>query len=129
MHRTEDCLIIGFDHHHPSEMTTLAVARKEGERLVVVNMVYGNEALEIYDKLTRSPTPLKERHNKITEMYDKLISDDARQKGNKKKRKYYRKCGICGERYEQSEMLRTNDSPNGWLCWDCHNIVDPEYED
>lgn len=37
----------------------------------------------------------------------------------KKRRKYFRKCGICGERYEQSEMLRTNFSPNGWLCTDC----------
>ena len=27
-----------------------------------------------------------------------------------KKRKYYRKCGICGERYEQSEMVRDE-------CW------------
>ena len=31
----------------------------------------------------------------------------------KKKRKYYRKCGVCGERHEQSEMLRTINSPNG----------------
>ena len=30
-----------------------------------------------------------------------------------KKRKYYRKCGVCGERYEQFEMIRTNQSPNG----------------
>jgi predicted RNA-binding protein YlxR (DUF448 family) len=37
-----------------------------------------------------------------------------------KKRKYYRKCGICGERHEQSEMIRDNGSPNGWLCMDCH---------
>lgn len=127
MHRTEDCLVIGFDCS-PSEIATLAVARKEGEKLMVVNMVYGKEALEIYDKLTRSPMPLKERYNKLTEMYNKL-GDKTKQKDNKKKRKYYRKCGICGDRYEQSEMLRTNDSPNGWLCWDCRNIVDPEYED
>ena len=48
---------------------------------------------------------------------------------HKKKRKYYRKCGICGERYEQSDMVRTNQSSNGWLCLDCHNIEHPEYED
>lgn len=107
MYRTEDCLVIGFDHH-PPETTTLAVARKRGEKVVVVNMVHGKEALEIYHK---------------------LIGIKAKHKDNKKKRKYYRKCGICGDRYEQSEMLRTNDSPNGWLCWDCRNIVDPEYED
>lgn len=50
-------------------------------------------------------------------------------KERKKKRKYYRKCGVCGERYEQSEMIRTNQSPNGWLCFDCCNVEHPEYED
>ena len=38
----------------------------------------------------------------------------------KKKRKYFRKCGICGERHEQSEMVRVYASPTGWLCWHCH---------
>jgi len=47
----------------------------------------------------------------------------------KKIRKYYRKCGVCGERHEQSEMIRTNNSPNGWICFDCHNAEYPEYED
>ena len=46
----------------------------------------------------------------------------------KKKRKYYRKCGICGERHEQSEMIRTDNSPNGWICFDCHNAEYPEYD-
>ena len=36
------------------------------------------------------------------------------------KRKYFRKCGVCGERYEQSEMIRDPNSPNGWVCWHCH---------
>lgn len=49
------------------------------------------------------------------------------QKSNKK-RKYYRKCGICGERHEQSEMIRTDNSPNGWICFDCHNAEHPEYD-
>ena len=40
---------------------------------------------------------------------------------NEKKRKYYRKCGVCGERNEQSNMVRTNESPNGWMCINCHN--------
>jgi predicted RNA-binding protein YlxR (DUF448 family) len=44
----------------------------------------------------------------------------------KKIRKYYRKCGVCGERHEQSEMIRTNNSPNGWICFDCHNAEHPE---
>ena len=38
----------------------------------------------------------------------------------KKKRKYYRKCVICGIRLEQSEMVRDDCSPNGWLCMHCH---------
>ena len=46
-------------------------------------------------------------------------------KQEKKKRKYYRKCGICGERHEQSEMIRTDNSPNGWICFDCHNSEHP----
>lgn len=39
----------------------------------------------------------------------------------KKKRKYFRKCGVCGKRYEQSEMIRDNGSPNGWICNDCYD--------
>jgi predicted RNA-binding protein YlxR (DUF448 family) len=46
----------------------------------------------------------------------------------KKKRKYFRKCGVCGERHEQSEMIRTNKSPNGWLCEDCQRDEHPEYD-
>lgn len=45
-----------------------------------------------------------------------------------KQRKYYRKCGICLERHEQSEMIRTENSPNGWLCFDCHIKLYPEYD-
>ena len=40
------------------------------------------------------------------------------------KRKYYRKCGDCGERHEQSEMIRTNLSDNGWLCKECWAIAE-----
>lgn len=46
-----------------------------------------------------------------------------------KKRKYYRKCGICGERYEQSEMVRDECSSTGWICCDCCMGVHPEYEE
>ena len=46
----------------------------------------------------------------------------------KKKRKYYRKCGLCGDRYEQSEMIRTDCSPNGWKCKECELHEHPEYE-
>ena len=102
----EDNLIIGFDSH-PPEIGTLVVARKTGEKLVIVNTLRNVEALNLYNK---------------------LIGNKVNRK-DKKKRKYYRKCGVCGERYEQSEMIRTNNSPNGWLCWDYHNIKHPEYND
>lgn len=46
---------------------------------------------------------------------------------NIKKRKYFRKCGLCGERHEQSDMLRTNESPNGWMCLHCHVGEHTEY--
>lgn len=36
-----------------------------------------------------------------------------------KKRKYFRKCGFCGSRHEQSDMVRTGRSPNGWICREC----------
>lgn len=36
------------------------------------------------------------------------------------KRKYFRKCGVCGERHEQSEMIRDSCSPSGWICLHCH---------
>lgn len=45
------------------------------------------------------------------------------------KRKYYRKCGYCGDRYEQSEMLRTNQSPNGWICFDCWGKAKAPWEE
>ncbi len=46
----------------------------------------------------------------------------------KKIRKYYRKCGVCGERHEQSEMYRTNLTENGWICADCLDAEYPEYD-
>lgn len=45
-----------------------------------------------------------------------------------KKRKYFRKCGVCGERWEQSDMIRTDNSPNGWICHECVLREHPEYE-
>lgn len=47
-------------------------------------------------------------------------SNKQNQKASTKRRKYYRKCGICGERYEQSEMVRNSRASSGWLCVDCH---------
>lgn len=45
-----------------------------------------------------------------------------------KSRKYFRKCGICGERHEQSDMVRTNESSTGWICQDCLLRIHPEYD-
>ena len=46
----------------------------------------------------------------------------------KKKRKYFRKCGVCGERHEQAEMIRTDESPNGCVCRECYFSIYNEYE-
>ena len=47
----------------------------------------------------------------------------------KPKRKYYRKCGLCDERHEQSEMLRVKEalSPNGWICRNCFEDIARRY--
>lgn len=45
-----------------------------------------------------------------------------------KKRKYFRKCGVCGERFEQSNMVRDAGSETGWICIDCHMVEHPEYD-
>ena len=47
---------------------------------------------------------------------------------NKQKRKFIRKCGVCGERHEQSKMIRTITSPNGWICIKCAWMFHPEYD-
>ena len=46
----------------------------------------------------------------------KLYAEEKIPKGH---RRYIRKCGICGARGEQSNMVRTSISPNGWLCQEC----------
>ncbi len=51
-----------------------------------------------------------------------------KQTNTKKKRTYNRKCGICGDRHEQSIMVRTNQSSSGWLCQKCAYDLHPEYE-
>ena len=51
-----------------------------------------------------------------------------RRNSQPKKRKYFRKCGVCGERWEQSDMIRTDNSPNGWICHECVLREHPEYE-
>ena len=46
-----------------------------------------------------------------------------------KKRNYYRICGVCGKRFEQSEGTRDDGSDTGWICDECHDELHPEYED
>lgn len=47
----EDCLIITFDYNSPTDIPTLLVSRREGERIRYLNAIDGNEAIEIYNKL------------------------------------------------------------------------------
>lgn len=125
----EDCLIVSVDITQ-KDRNLLLVARKSNDsKLEIVNQIWDDEAIEIYEKLTKPPTPIREKYDNIVGLYNKLIGNKAKYKNNKKKRKYYRKCGVCGERYEQSEMIRTNNSSNGWLCFNCHNAEHPEYDD
>ena len=53
------------------------------------------------------------------------IEETKQMKNNQ--HKYIRKCGVCGERQEQSKMIRDNGSPNGWICKDCY--YDEHWED
>lgn len=48
---------------------------------------------------------------------------------SKDKRRYIRCCGICGERDDQSEMIRDDCSPNGWICLECFTEKHPEYDE
>lgn len=47
----------------------------------------------------------------------------------KPKRKYYRKCGLCGNRQEQSDMIRVKNevSENGWACRLCFQDLARKY--
>ncbi len=53
-------------------------------------------------------------------LFDKVGSD-------LKKRKYYRKCPVCGERLEQKEMIRSNEYDGGWVCRDCYFYTQDEH--
>ena len=47
----------------------------------------------------------------------------------KKKRKYYRHCGFCDFRFEQSNGFRVKWSPNGWVCDKCKFEYEMEHLD
>lgn len=57
------------------------------------------------------------------------MKKDNNYKNNKTKKnnKYYRVCGICGERYPQSSMIKDGGSDTGWVCRDCLIDLHPEY--
>lgn len=57
----------------------------------------------------------------------RIVKDEITNKP-KPKRKYFRKCGICGSVHEQHDMVRRYDSPNGWMCADCAASEHPEYD-
>ena len=48
----------------------------------------------------------------------------------KNKRKYFRKCGCCGDSHEQHEMHRTDQSISisGWLCEECYEELHLEHD-
>lgn len=97
------------------------------------------QALERYKREYRADMPFIFKHNPDNlELVELVFRESCAENPPKRattshstkgKRKYYRKCGVCGERQEQSEMIRTDHSSNGWVCFDCHNAEHPEYED
>lgn len=44
----------------------------------------------------------------------------------KKRKQYIRKCAICGERYDQHDMVRDYNTTNEWICLDCMITLHPE---
>lgn len=47
---------------------------------------------------------------------------------DKPKRKYFRKCGVCDVKAQQSKLIRVSPqiSPNGWICADCLEEIESE---
>ena len=56
----------------------------------------------------------------ILKIYDIIFVESEGKMKSQIKRKYYRHCGCCGKRDEQSNMHRSNKVSNGWLCEDCY---------
>ena len=98
---------------------------------------YSMKAANCMAELTNDALALiKKQREEINELTGKHYNEcgqiakysDELQQLTGKKRKYFRKCGVCGERHEQSVMIRTDNSPNGWICLDCYNAEHPEYD-
>lgn len=43
------------------------------------------------------------------------------------KKKYFKTCGVCGEKYPSSEMFKDKGSNTGWVCFDCYGCEHPQY--
>lgn len=46
-----DILLVGFDHTHPNNVILTVGRKKEGENVELVNVLQGEEALDLYKKL------------------------------------------------------------------------------
>ncbi|NCE64125.1 hypothetical protein D1159_05870 [Pseudoflavonifractor sp. 524-17] len=50
--KTSDTLLVGFDHAH-GDIAVLIIGRKDaGEKVQIINQLQGEEAEELYKKLT-----------------------------------------------------------------------------
>ena len=52
---TSDVLIIGYDRSKGSDMACLSIARKNGDRIVILKELLGTEAIREYENLTTGP--------------------------------------------------------------------------
>lgn len=50
----EDLLNIGFDTGEGKDIECLTVARKDTEGILVLNQLYGKEAIDLYNRLTKA---------------------------------------------------------------------------
>lgn len=48
----EDCLIVSFDWNFNKDIATLMVARRDGDNIKILNSFIGDEAIDLYYKLT-----------------------------------------------------------------------------
>lgn len=87
----------------------------------------GFNPVRIADVTQQAAKALGASYGRPGEKEEKVAKKSKKTAGTKKRR-YIRKCGFCGERNDQKDMIRDDSSPNGWMCRDCSNIMHPEYE-
>ena len=66
----------------------------------------------------------KKALTELTKYLDKTIIIEANNRVQDKK--YYIKCGICGERHKLSEMKTSVKSPNRYICIECYTELQKE---